>query len=1278
MVNIVSLNVKGLNSPQKRRLALNYFHKIRAHIAAVQETHFKAADPPQFTDSRYPHCYTANGPTKKAGVAILISQHCQFSLSSQHADPEGRFLILVGKLEEVEVTIASYYAPNSGQLAFCRKYHEVLSRHARGAVLTLGDFNMVLDPGIDKSKVSTARTAHLQDSAKQFRQLLAEFEMYDTWRAKHPSVRDFTFYSNVHRTYSRIDLALVDRWTLASIDRIDILPMLWSDHSPLFLSWKIGNRTVTPGPWRLGRTALSQQETRDNIQGAITSFLNTNKPEDTSTFNFWCSLKAVIRGSALQAAARQKRLQRDRYKQEVAEMTKLESAHKADPSNRCIYVALLSAREKVNAFSLREVRRNVERLNQQFYAFGNRASRLLARKLRGRRAKERVLQIYNSRGTKVTDPVAIANTFAAYYQQLYNLKDDLDTPQPTHAVINKFLDSISLPTIDRETALTLNLPWSLEEVEKAIDSLPADKAPGPDGYPSNFYRTFKSMLAPVLLEVFNSASDTHTFPKEMLEARIVAIPKPGKNPTSVQNYRPIALLNTDVKLYAKLISNRLGPILPKIINPDQVGFVSGRQAPDNTRRVIDVMEYCDVRKQPLLILSLDAEKAFDRLHWGYLRTVLLKYGFNGRILDSVLALYSSPSARVFINGCLSAGFDINNGTRQGCPLSPLIFALAIEPLAEGIRSRDTIIGPVIGGHRHVVSLFADDILLSLFNPEDSLRGLHAILEEYSAVSYYKLNTSKTEALPCNIPGDILKILRDSYKYAWQHRSIKYLGVQLANGYDIIDCNYGPLLKAFEELTKGWMLHEVSWLGRIAATKMALLPKLMYLFRTIPRLLPNALYIKFNRVLGRYIWKGSKPRIARNTLSLPKRKGGVAFPDLERYHSACLLNQAKDWFSTDSPKPWVIIERAAAFPLPIQDLLLLPMTETTPGRKFNGAIHTTLKVWHKLVTASGENWLPASALPLSTIAALIPNLQVDQWVANGLTNLGSLFINHVLAPFSQLQDHGKLPKGDFYKYLQLRHWITSHNASLYKESCFPQEVLAKLRSPTQKGGISRWYRYLTSTGNREKLSAQTKWEADLSRTLSEEEWDLIFRTCFTVSKCINHSEMFYKLIHRAYYTPAKLHSIWPSSSRCCWRGCGSVGDIFHIFWLCPLLKSLWISVFRLISSVIGIEVQGAPEIALLHLFSNLPLYSDRYVAGHILVATKASIAQLWKSDKIPNLQVIISKVHKHFLYETSDLRTSPTSSYINSKWSKWGAFSTEQSHLFQMASTVDMNVLHSPA
>lgn len=193
---------------------------------------------------------------------------------------------------------------------------------------------------------------------------------------------------------------------------------------------------------------------------------------------------------------------------------------------------------------------------------------------------------------------------------------------------------------------------------------------------------------------------------------------------------------------------------------------------------------------------------------------------------------------------------------------------------------------------------------------------------------------------------------------------------MARDCDITDCNYGPLLKVFEGMTREWMLNEVPWLGRIAAAKTVLFPKLMYLFRTIPRLLPRFYYTKFNQILICYVWKGAKPKIAWNTLSSSKTSGGVAFPDLEKYHIACLLNQARDWLILDSPKPWVSTERVATSLLTLPEVRFLPAAEIPSGSRFNRAIQATLSAWHKLAASSKETWLPVPVLSLKT---LIPNL-----------------------------------------------------------------------------------------------------------------------------------------------------------------------------------------------------------------------------------------------------------------------------------------------------------------
>lgn len=167
------------------------------------------------------------------------------------------------------------------------------------------------------------------------------------------------------------------------------------------MTLEVGDRKVSHCPWRLGSGTLSQPEDRQAINDSLFLYLEANKPEDTSTFNFWCSLKAVVRGSAFQVAAWLKRLYKRLFEQAEAEAASLEAAHKADSSNKKLYVSLLSAREKVNSFCFQEVRSNLESLNQKCYVFGNRASRLLAHKLRGRRAKERVPHIYTAQGAKI-------------------------------------------------------------------------------------------------------------------------------------------------------------------------------------------------------------------------------------------------------------------------------------------------------------------------------------------------------------------------------------------------------------------------------------------------------------------------------------------------------------------------------------------------------------------------------------------------------------------------------------------------------------------------------------------------------------------------------------------------------------------------------------------------------------------------------------------------------------------------------------------------------------
>ncbi|XP_063819080.1 uncharacterized protein LOC135057111 [Pseudophryne corroboree] len=454
----------------------------------------------------------------------------------------------------------------------------------------------------------------------------AGLKLLDSWKREDTPEKT---PATLKLTQEWINLVISDKWTLQQVSRASILPVSWSDHSALSVKWNPRRVRSSPSLWRLGEYLLTNADAHRSISQALSLYIETNAPADTSIFTHWCALKAVVRGAAIQAAAYIRRTSREKQLELETRFKDLDTLFKLNPSNKKIYRDLLRVRDEMNKLALTEVHKNLFRLRQKFYTQGDKVGIMLARKLRGKIAKERVKSIVTFNNVKISDQLDIANFFATYYSSLYNLKDDVSIPQPTPANIAAFLKDINLPSIDSLTLQTLNQPWTSKEITQAIDSLPLDKAPGPDGFINKFYKCFKDAITPVLEGVYNHASSVGNFPVEMLEARVAAFPKPGKNPAMMPNYRPIALLNTDLKIYAKLVANRLNPLLPLLIHCDQVGFIPGRQAPDNTRRVIDVLDAFSPSDSPLLLLSLDAEKAFDRLHWGYLQAVLCKFGLTG-------------------------------------------------------------------------------------------------------------------------------------------------------------------------------------------------------------------------------------------------------------------------------------------------------------------------------------------------------------------------------------------------------------------------------------------------------------------------------------------------------------------------------------------------------------------------------------------------------------------------------------------------------------------------
>ena len=146
-----------------------------------------------------------------------------------------------------------------------------------------------------------------------------------------------------------------------------------------------------------------------------------------------------------------------------------------------------------------------------------------------------------------------------------------------------------------------------------------------------------------------------------------------------------------------------------------------------------------------MIISIDAEKAFDKIQHPLMTKTLQKASMKGTYFNIIKAIYDKATGNIILNGEKLKAFPLKSGTRQGCPLSPLQFNIVFEVLATAIRAEKEIKGIQIGKEEVKLSLFADDIILYIENPKDYTRKLLELINEYSQVAGYKINTQKSLA-----------------------------------------------------------------------------------------------------------------------------------------------------------------------------------------------------------------------------------------------------------------------------------------------------------------------------------------------------------------------------------------------------------------------------------------------------------------------------------------------------------------------------------------------------
>jgi hypothetical protein len=400
-------------------------------------------------------------------------------------------------------------------------------------------------------------------------------------------------------------------------------------------------------------------------------------------------------------------------------------------------------------------------------------------------------------GTTSTDQDEIREHIAQFYEQLYT-EDGRKRP---------FLDGIQFSFISDEDAKWLERPFDEDEIAKVVQGCNGDKAPGPDGFSLAFFQHCWSVVRTDVLAVCNEFHEHCQFERSLNATFVSLIPR-KHGADQIKDFRPISLVGGMYKIIAKLLANRLGVVLGKIVSPSQNAFVKGWQILDS---VLIANECLDCRLKsntPGVICKLDLKKAYDHVNWDFLSYLLRRCGFSEKWRKWIYFCISSVKFSVLVNGSPCGFFKSSQGIRQGDPLSPMLFVIVMEGLS---RMLDKAIGagmlsgfavsrnvndPLLISHL----LFADNTLIFCEADSGHIAHLRSILVWFEAISGLRVNLGKSELVQV---GEVpfLEELADILGCQTSTLPMKYLGLPLGAKFKSLDI-WNPIVEKMERRLAG--------------------------------------------------------------------------------------------------------------------------------------------------------------------------------------------------------------------------------------------------------------------------------------------------------------------------------------------------------------------------------------------------------------------------------------------------------------------------------------------
>ncbi len=418
--------------------------------------------------------------------------------------------------------------------------------------------------------------------------------------------------------------------------------------------------------------------------------------------------------------------------------------------------------------------------------------------------------------------------------------------------------------------------------------------------------------------------------------------------------------------------------------------------------------------------------------------------------------------------------------------------MALEPLAIGIRSHPCIKTVPVGASKALVSLYADDLLVTLMNPKEDIPHLFQYISSFGKISGYTINWAKSELM---FIGENIVLQNCPVKIV--HDYITYLGLKISKSpTSLLELNFLEAIDKLKSDIEYWTTLPLSMIGRVNAIKMVSLPKFLYLFQNLPIFISNYYFKKIETIILDFIWGYKKHRLSKKHLFRSTRDGGLGLPVFKHYYWAANAWALAywQWGSPDhellnSAPLWIKLELMSLLkPYASLSSLLFTNVTSTKSVSHSFIVRNSLKI---LIQIKNTYKVPNISIytPVCHNHAFTPAL-LDRtfatWYTKGLKCLQDFYIDNTFASFDQLRDKYNLSKSHFFRYMQLRHFVRD-NIPHY-ETKEKGHALLELFSmfPNRKKFISNF----TIFFNKEPelaLSIKRAWESEMSDVLPNEVW-----------------------------------------------------------------------------------------------------------------------------------------------------------------------------------------------